>query len=93
MAPVTTLEPAVKHIADTVKGVKESRRRDKEGEREVVRWVLGAPGRLRDLLGEGKRKEAEAEWVQVRRLLTKWEGVGGVKEVREECEGIMKEGA
>lgn len=93
MAPVTTtLEPAVKHIADVAKSIAESRNVgdvERERQKEVVRWVLGAPERLKELKEQGKEEEMKKEWDEVRRLLDKWEGVKGVDEVRKKCEDIV----
>lgn len=63
-------------------------------QQETVRWVLAMPGRLRRLLEGGKREEAVRDWEAVEGLLGKWEerGVGGAREVREECEGILERG-
>ena len=69
--------------------VREGEANKKRKERETVRWVLGAPRRLGDLLVNGERTGAEREWDEVRELLVKWEGVKGVEKVREECERIM----
>ena len=56
---------------------------------ETVRWVLGAPRRLRIMLNAGKAEEAADDWREVRRLLGKWEGVRGVEEIRDECVKII----
>ena len=58
-------------------------------QRDTVRWVLGTARRLGGLLDEGRRVEAEKDWDEVRDLLSKWEGVAGVEEVKDECERIM----
>lgn len=96
MAPVTTtLEPAVGHIVDVAVGISESRKGGerrggkKEGDREVVRWVLGAPERLGKMKEEGRNEEMEQQWEEVRTLLEKWEGVKGVEEVRRKCEEVI----
>ncbi|KAL2000922.1 hypothetical protein VTN02DRAFT_2459 [Thermoascus thermophilus] len=100
-----TLGPAVSFVAETAGGLiregEEQRRQVREAksaqeddrkhaERETVRWVLAAPERLRKLIGEGKREEAEKDWEEVDGLLKKWEGVKGVAEVRTACEEAMK---
>ncbi|KAH0035000.1 hypothetical protein KCU78_g2147, partial [Aureobasidium melanogenum] len=93
MAPVTTtLEPAVKHIADVAKSIADSRNVgdvEKEKQKEVVRWVLGAPERLKGLKEQGKEEEMKKEWDEVRGLFDKWEGVKGVDEVRRKCEDVV----
>ncbi|KAI9685315.1 MAG: hypothetical protein M1822_004688 [Bathelium mastoideum] len=78
----------------TSRGRKEEREgnegeRRKERERETVRWVLEAPGRMREMVGAGRRGDAEGEWERVKGFLEKWEGVGGVEEVRRECEDVL----
>lgn len=93
MAPVTTtLEPAVKHIADVAGDIAGSRSvgNDKEAQKETVRWVLGAPDRLKELKEQGKEEEMTKEWDEVRGLLDKWEGVKGVEEVRRKCEEVVE---
>ncbi|KAI5248387.1 hypothetical protein E4T42_05649 [Aureobasidium subglaciale] len=92
MAPVTTtLEPAVGHIVDVAVGIAGQRKigDGKEGQRELVRWVLGAPERLKSLKEEGKEEEMRREWERVKELLGKWEGVKGVEEVRGKCEEVV----
>ncbi|TIA11657.1 hypothetical protein D6C80_07358 [Aureobasidium pullulans] len=95
MAPVTTtLEPAVGHIVDVAVGISESRKGGgrggkKEGDREVVKWVLGAPERLGKMKEEGRNEEVDKEWEEVKTLLEKWEGVKGVEEVRRKCEEVV----
>ncbi|KAH0274076.1 hypothetical protein KCU91_g5518, partial [Aureobasidium melanogenum] len=93
MAPVTTtLEPAVKHIADVAKSIADSRNAgdvERERQKETVRWVLGAPERLKGLKEQGKEEEVKKEWDEVRGLLDKWEGVKGVEEVRKKCEDVV----
>ncbi|THW36972.1 hypothetical protein D6D21_08467 [Aureobasidium pullulans] len=95
MAPVTTtLEPAVGHIVDVAVGISESQKGGgkggrKEGDRDVVRWVLGAPERLGKMKEEGRNEEMEKQWDEVRTLLEKWEGVKGVEEVRRKCEEVV----
>jgi hypothetical protein len=91
MAPVTTLEPAVKHIADVAVGIAGSRGvgDDKQRQRDTVKWVLGAPERLRGLKEQGKEEDMRKEWDEVRGLLEQWEGVKGVDEVRRKCEQVV----
>ncbi|KAI5276902.1 hypothetical protein E4T47_00029 [Aureobasidium subglaciale] len=92
MAPVTTtLEPAVGHIVDVAVGIAGQRKigDGKEGQRELVRWVLGAPQRLKSLKEEGKEEEMRREWEKVKELLGKWEGVKGVEEVRSRCDEVV----
>lgn len=100
-----TLGPAVSFVAETagalIREGEEQRRRVKEAqgagadgktaERETVKWVLGTPDRLRRFLSEHKREEAEKDWAEIEKLLTKWEGVKGVAELRAACEEIMKQ--
>ena len=97
MAGQGMLGPAVGHIAETVRGLRERGSRGGGGgdgdrrrrERETVGWVLDSGRRLGELVEEGRREEAEEEWGVVRGLLERWEGVGGVEEVRGECERVM----
>lgn len=101
-----TLGPAIGFVAETAGGLiqegEEQRRQLKENkstgpqnnrkaEKETVKWVLGAPGRLESLLEDGKKEEADKDWAEVKNLLDKWEEVKGVAEVKEACETVMKE--
>jgi hypothetical protein len=63
----------------------------KQKQRDTVKWVLGTPRRLRDLIDQGHDEEAEQEWDQVSTILDKWKGIDGVEELRQECEDIMQE--
>ncbi|EER44562.1 conserved hypothetical protein [Histoplasma capsulatum H143] len=51
-------------------------------ERETVRWALASPKRLKKLLDDGKGEEADRDWKEVEKLLTKWKAVKGVDELR-----------
>ncbi|KAK4556288.1 hypothetical protein LTR86_006432 [Recurvomyces mirabilis] len=62
-----------------------------EQQRQTVRWVLDAPRRLGQMVGDGKHAEAEAEKDEVLALLASWRGVSGVEEVRSGCEAALKE--
>ncbi|KAL9127986.1 MAG: hypothetical protein Q9217_003247 [Psora testacea] len=63
----------------------------KRRQRETVRWVLGTRRRLEELIQGGKREEAVRDWSEIKGLLEKWKGVGGVGEVREQCEKVMED--
>ena len=54
-------------------------------QQQTVRWVLSAPERLRRLVRDGERDEANAEWEEVSALLDKWQTVRGVDEVHQAC--------
>lgn len=101
-----TLGPAIAFVAETAGGLiqegEEQRRQIKEAknseedrkrrraEKETVKWVLAAPDRLKKLLEEGKREEAEKDWEEMRRLLDRWDGVKGVAETRNSCVKAME---
>lgn len=102
-----TLGPAIGFVAETAGNLiqegEEQRRRIKESksmeqagskkaEKETVKWVLGTPSRLKKLLADEKREEADKDWAEVKNLLDKWEGVKGVSEVKEACSKIMEIG-
>ncbi|KAG5289998.1 Vps51 superfamily domain-containing protein [Histoplasma ohiense] len=99
-----TLGPAVGFVAETAVALsqeQEESRRERvaqkqpgnlDRERETVRWVLASPKRLKKLLDDGKGEEADRDWKEVEKLLTKWKAVKGVDELRTACEGIMMKG-
>ena len=64
---------------------------EKEAQRQTVRWVLDAPRRLRQEVDCGEKEVAERDWEEVKGLLDKWKGVGGVDKVRTACEKVFKE--
>lgn len=61
-------------------------------QRETARWVLEAPERLRTLVADDRREEAEAEMAKVSQLLQKWQNVAGVDDVRRRCEEALQAG-
>ena len=99
VTPTTsTLTPAIGHIAETAASLSNELRKShaapspdmeaqkkKQEQQATVRWVLAAPSRLRVLVGDGRREEAERQWEDVQGLLEKWSGVRGVEEVRRAC--------
>lgn len=62
-------------------------------QQETVRWVLGTPRRLRDLMDQEQEEEAEKEWEEVSKILDKWNNVAGVEDLRAACESILNEDA
>ena len=99
LTPTTsTLTPAIGHIAESAASLSnelreshaasapqlEAQKRQRE-QKATVQWILNAPGRLQELLENDRRDEAEKQWEEVERLLSKWNGVRGVSEVREAC--------
>ncbi|KAF2001026.1 hypothetical protein P154DRAFT_399851, partial [Amniculicola lignicola CBS 123094] len=76
---------------DKVNGDGEAGAVRKQKEKDTVRWVLDTPRRLQRLINEDKDEEAEQDWEEVSKILEKWSGVAGVKELRQECELIMEE--
>ncbi|KAF2641609.1 hypothetical protein P280DRAFT_398259 [Massarina eburnea CBS 473.64] len=62
----------------------------KQKQKDTVCWVLNTPRRLQHLIDQEQEEEAERDWEEVSKILEKWERVAGVKELREECEEIMK---
>lgn len=105
MVMAKTLAPSVGFVADSATALIHEQResgqasreekeepdaKGKNFEKETVRWALGTPRRLKARLSRGERSEAESDWREIEALLAKWEGVGGVSELREQCEEIMK---
>lgn len=105
LTPTTaTLTPAIGHIAETATALSDSLKKQhlpsiaqeyseaqkKKKQQETVRWVLDAPGRLRKLVDDGQRQDAETQWAQISGLLDKWSAVSGVQGVRENCQKIME---
>jgi hypothetical protein len=73
------------------KKASEEKQKHKRRQQETVKWVLDTPRRLRNMLDEGQDVQAQNEWDEVNSILNRWENVAGVKELRDECEQIMKE--
>lgn len=73
--------------------VRRQRREEKERQekRDLVKWVLAAPARLRRMIEEDKDEEADKEWEIVKTYLDAWEGVKGVDRVRKACEDVMQQ--
>jgi hypothetical protein len=65
----------------------------KRKQQETVRWVLGTPRRLRDLMDQEQEEEAAKEWEDVTKILDKWNNVAGVEDLRAACESILNEDA
>ncbi len=102
---ISTLSPAISHIAETAACLSKSLQErtivsqgtsvpastadPKSKQRQLVRWVLGAPRRLNAMLQEGKREEAEVQWEEASQLLDRWKGVDGVDDVRRQCEEVL----
>lgn len=65
----------------------------KQKQQEIVRWVLGTPRRLRDLMDAEQEEEAAKEWEEVSKILDKWNNVAGAEDLRAACESILNEDA
>ncbi|KAF2257994.1 hypothetical protein CC78DRAFT_419296, partial [Lojkania enalia] len=72
-----------------VEGEKHAGAAKRMKEKETVKWVLDTPRRLGQMVDQEQAEDAEREWKEVSRILEKWKGVPGVKELREECEEIL----
>ena len=57
--------------------------------RQLVRWVLDGPRRLRNMVESGYVQEAQGQWQVIHGLLERWEGVKGVEETRKACEEAL----
>lgn len=104
LTPTTsTLTPAIGHIAEVAAGLSSELKKShaasgadtellkkQRDEKATVRWVLDAPGRLRMLMENNQREEAEKQWTDVSKLLAKWNGVRGVDEIRKACSATME---
>jgi len=100
MNPATsTLVPAVGEIAETAAALSREMGRSslgRDGERKqkevgTVRWVLGAPERIRLLQSGGDADGAHEQWAQIQGVLQSWStrGVKGASEVRQQCLAIL----
>lgn len=63
---------------------------EKEKQKNTVLWVLNTPRRLQHLIDQEREEEAERDWEEISRILDQWQGVKGAKELRDECEEIMR---
>ena len=53
--------------------------------RLLVRWVIDAPARFERLAFQDDLSQLEAEWNRLEPVLTQWEGVQGVGNIRSRC--------
>jgi len=74
-----TLEPAVAHIEGVARSVIVEGEEEREG---VVEWALKSPGRIQELREAARDEEARRVWERLEEILTKWEGVRGVDELK-----------
>lgn len=83
-------QPSI-NLQNAQNGTKNAAADKTQSQKELVRWVLDTPRRLHDLIDQEKDEEAEQDWAEVSLLLDKWQHVQGAKELKEECEDIMRE--
>jgi hypothetical protein len=57
--------------------------------KDAVLWALACPGRIEELVKEGKRDEAERVFGVLEGMLGKWEGVKGTRELREKATAAL----
>lgn len=82
------LSVSAKDLASS-RGADGADRSENRKKRELVKWVLTAPDRLRKLVAEGKKDEARKQWATVQALLKTWKDVPGSDDVRYACSSIM----
>ena len=106
LTPTTsTLTPAINHIAETATTLSESLRKQgsapdvasqtakkQQDQQQTVRWALAAPDRIQKLVAQGRREDAKLEWEELSHLLGNWEGVEGVKALRERSQIALGDG-
>lgn len=106
LTPTTiTLTPAIGHIAETAArlsaDLKESHAQQKPAgtsvddtrrrQQETVKWVLDTPARLNEKVENGRRDAAKEDWEEVSSILSRWQSVKGVGELRQACLKALKE--
>lgn len=98
LAPTTsTLEPALNHIAEVSSSLVESlatishspKQASLKNKKQTVKWALNTPARLQRMVNERNLEGARADKAEIIGLLDKWEGVRGVKELREAIEAVI----
>lgn len=80
-------------VKEAVKIVTEEamHKKERNDQRNTVRWILDAPRRLRESIAAGEHEAAEEDWEEVRQLLQQWGNVKGIAEVKEACEEALEE--
>jgi hypothetical protein len=88
---VRKLAEELRRVAGESEGEEERRKARAEREkRQLVKWVLEGPLRLKKMIEDGQMQAAQAEWKIIRGLLDGWEGVRGVEETRKACEEALQ---
>lgn len=56
---------------------------------EQIRWAIQLPERIRQLVREGQRDQAEADVERLRTLLGNWENVKDTQELLNQCKAAL----
>ena len=56
---------------------------------EQVRWAIQLPERIRQLVREGQRDQAEADLKRLKLLLGNWENVKDTQELLNQCKAAL----
>jgi vacuolar protein sorting-associated protein 51 len=56
---------------------------------EQVRWAIQSPERIRQLVREGQRDQAEADVERLKSLLENWENVKDTQELLNQCKAAL----
>ena len=56
---------------------------------EQIRWAIQSPERIRQLVHQGQRPQAESELEQLKTLLENWENVKGTQELLNQCKAAL----
>src|SRR5208282_6711968 len=56
---------------------------------EQVRWAIQLPERIRQLVREGQRDQAEADVERLKTLLGNWENVKDTQELLQQCKAAL----
>jgi hypothetical protein len=56
---------------------------------EQVRWAIQLPERIRQLVHDGQREQAEADVEELKSLLEKWENVKDTQELLNQCKAAL----
>lgn len=88
---VRKLAEELGRVGGESEGQEERRKaREEREKRQLVKWVLDGPLRLKKMVDDGQMQTAQAEWKIIRGLLDKWEGTKGVEETRKACEEALQ---
>jgi len=87
----STLRPSIQRISELSMSLNpvDDIHDQKDSLADKLRWTIQSPERIRQLVHQGQREQAETEVEELKSLLENWKNVIGTQELLNQCKAAL----